>query len=158
LRCAGRKERGGRRRLRGCRLGRNRSANFSILNYCRFCGVRFNLNISRRVCGNFGCLLLIAELIVATTQSGNEFLPGGIGNDFLGRVDISREILVENLRRGLKELLRGGVGGGCAGAEELLALRVIEGPVGASFGGREVVECSKVGYIDECTYQGLRNG
>jgi hypothetical protein len=117
LRCAGRKERGGRRRLRGCRLGRNRSANFSILNYCRFCGVRFNLNISRRVCGNFGCLLLIAELIVATTQSGNEFLPGGIGNDFLGRVDISGEVLVENLRRGFKELLRGGVGGGCAGAE-----------------------------------------
>ena len=114
---AGGKERGGRRRLRGCRLGRNRSANFSILNYCRFCGVRFNLNISRRVCGNFGCLLLIAELIVATTQSGNEFLPGGIGNDFLGRVDISGEVLVENLRRGFKELLRGGVGGGCAGAE-----------------------------------------
>ena len=103
-------------------------------------------------------LFLINRLFLTATQGGNEFLTGSIRNNFLGRVDISGEILVENLCRGLKELLRGGVGGGCAGTEELLALCVVEGPVGASFGGREVVECSKVGYIDECTYQGLRNG
>ena len=52
-----------------------------------------------------------------------------------GRVDISGEVLVENLRRGFKELLRGGVGGGAGAELEFLVLRVIEGPVGASFGG-----------------------
>jgi len=103
-------------------------------------------------------LFLINRLFLTATQGGNEFLTGSIRNNFLGRVDISGEILVENLRRGLKELLRGGVGGGCAGAEDLLALRVVEGPVGASFGGREVIEGSQISNINERTYQGLRNG
>ncbi|CNI87255.1 Uncharacterised protein [Mycobacterium tuberculosis] len=84
-------------------------------------------------------LIIVNRLIVAATQGGNEFLTGGIRNDFLGRINISGEILVKNLRRSLKEFLCGRVGGGCAGAKELLALRVIEGPVGASFGGREIV-------------------
>ena len=47
LRRAGGKERGGGRRFRGRRLGRNRSAHFRILNYCRFGGASFNL--SRRL-------------------------------------------------------------------------------------------------------------
>ena len=44
---AGGKERGGRCGLRCCGLGRNRSAHFRVLNYCRFGGASFNL--SRRL-------------------------------------------------------------------------------------------------------------
>lgn len=80
--------------------------------------------------------------VISSQEGGHKLLTRGVRDNLVGRIDIAREVFVENFCRALEELLNARHLGGGAGAEQLAALIVVEGPVCASLAGGEVVECS----------------